>query len=73
MDVCGEGRAVERSHLMRLAAEGGVPTAQAGIIDQMLEQAASFSARAAGFPIRRATVLRMTAAVNACRASLMQS
>lgn len=71
MDVCGEGRAVERRHLLALAAEGGVPAKAAeAAIDLLLTQAATFAQRAAAAPIRRATVRRMAAAVDACRARL---
>ncbi len=71
MDVCGEGAAVERGHLLRLASEGGMPTKAAEtVIDQMLEQAAGFGQRAAAFPIRRATLQQMNAAVGACRRRL---
>jgi len=71
MDVCGEAGAVERDHLLRLAAEGGVPAkAAAATIDRLLAQAADFAGRAAAVPIRRATVRRMAAAVEACRARL---
>lgn len=67
MDVCGEGVAVERHHLLRLAAEGGVPLkATEAIIARMLEQAAGFSRRAAAFPIRRVTVQGMSRAIHAC-------
>lgn len=68
MDVCGEGDAVERGHLLRLALEGGVRTKTAeALIDQMLVQASTFAQRAASFPIRRATVRRMVAAIERCR------
>ena len=42
MDVCGEGAAVGRDHLLRLAREGGVgmPMAEA-TLDRMVEQAAA--------------------------------
>lgn len=67
MDICGEGRAVERAHLLRLASEGGVPVKAAqSAIDGMLAQAAGFAQRMAAFPIRRATGQRMKAAVEAC-------
>ncbi len=65
MDVCGEGRAVERSHLLRLASEGGVATKAAeATMDRMAAQAAGFSQRAATYPIRRATVQHMKASIN---------
>jgi serine/threonine-protein kinase HipA len=74
MDVCGAGDAVERSHLLRLAAEGGVlPKTAEAIIAQMLAQAATFAQRATAFPIRRATVQRMKAAIDVCCKRLAKS
>jgi serine/threonine-protein kinase HipA len=71
MDVCGEGDAVERRHLLRLASEAGLQQKPAeAIIDQMLDHAASLSQRASAFPIRRATVLRMKTSVDLCRKRL---
>lgn len=68
MDVCGEGAAVARRHLLRLAAEGGVPEAVAErVIDRIATVAEGFASRAAGFPIRRATVRRMQTVIQACR------
>jgi len=73
MDVCGEGNTVERGHLLRLASEGGVPMKTAEvIIDRMLEPAVTFAPRAAAFPIRRATVQQMKAAIERCRGRLMR-
>lgn len=73
MDICGEGIAVERGHLMRLASEGGVPMKAAeATIDKMLAQAATFAQRTAAFPIRRTTVQQMKAAIDKCRGRLMQ-
>ena len=64
MDVCGEGDAIERSHMLRLASEGGVPEKQAQlIIDQMLDLASGFAGRAKALPIRQATARQMTQAV----------
>jgi len=68
MDVCGEARAVERGHLLRLASEGGVATkAAVATIDRMMTQAASFSQRTAAHPIRRATAQRMKALIRNCQ------
>lgn len=65
MDVCGEGRSVERGHLLRLATEGGVSMQAAeAAIDRMATQAGTFSRRAAAYPIRRATVQRMKASIH---------
>lgn len=73
MDVCGEGQAVERGHLLRLASEGGVAAKAADTtIDRMLVQAATFAQRAAAFPIRRATVQRMKVMIDRCRGLLMR-
>ena len=60
MDVCGQGDAIERAHLLRLASESGVPGKVAeAMIDAMLEQAATFGQRAGTFPIRHATLQAM--------------
>ena len=60
MDVCGEGDAIERHHLLRLAAEGGMSgSAAERVIDGMLEQAATFDRRAAAFPRRPAKLQAM--------------
>lgn len=73
MDICGQGNAVERGHLLRLASEGGVPLkAVEAIIDRMLAQAGTVAQRAAAFPIRRATVQQMRIAIDACRGRLMR-
>lgn len=71
MDVCGEGEAIERHHLLRLAGEGGVrQQAAVAMLEQMVQQASHFAARLRSFPVRRATAQRMTSAVNACRQRL---
>lgn len=71
MDVCGEGAAITRKHLMQLAHEGGVSAQAAGeVIEQMLAQAAGFARRAGDYPLRRATLRYLGAAVEACRQRL---
>lgn len=71
MDVCGEGAAIKRHHLLRLAQEGGVQAQTAGeIIEQMLHQASGLAARLANFPVCRTTALALHAAVDACRRHL---
>ena len=73
MDICGEGDQVRRSHLLRLATEGGVLSNVAQTtIDRMLTQAETFAERARRFPIRRATVQRMTIAIDANRMRLAE-
>ncbi len=67
LDVCGEGAAIDRQHLLRLAKEGGVSTKVAEeVIDRMLLQAASLAGRLAHVQIRRATALEIKSAVDAC-------
>ncbi|MEN9986779.1 MAG: hypothetical protein RI925_2281 [Pseudomonadota bacterium] len=67
MDVCGEGAAIERRHLLRLAQEGGIAAQTAKHnIDRMLPHAASLAERLAGFPVRKATAQTLCAAVQGC-------
>jgi len=73
MDICGEGETVERNHLLRLAAEGGVaPKMAVLVIEKMLELAGTFGRRVSAFPIRRATAKQMTAAIEVCRKRLAE-
>lgn len=72
MDVCGEGAAIERGHLLRLAQEGGIGIHTAKhSIDRMLPHAASLAGRLADFPVRRATAQVLCATVQACYRRLM--
>lgn len=74
MDVCGEGDAIERSHLLRLALEGDVPAKVAeAVIDGMLEQATTFGQRAGEFAIRRATLQGMAREFDISRRRLAKS
>lgn len=74
MDICGEADAVTRQHLLQLASQADLrPEWAQACIEAMLEQAGLFARRADGFPIRRATVKEMTAAVDACRRRLRQA
>lgn len=74
MDICGEGEAVTRAQLLRLAADGGMTAKDAdALIEPMLAQANTFPARAAAFPIRRTTARRMSEAVEACRSRLRRT
>lgn len=71
MDVCGEGAAIKRHHLLRLAREGGVPLAVAEkIIEQMLEQTTTLDRRLTALPIRRVTAQKIKSAINTCRDDL---
>lgn len=72
MDVCGNGDAIDRSHLLKLAAEGGVPKKTASrSIDTMLAQAQSFGQRASAYPLRKATIERLKRAVARCGQRLL--
>ena len=65
-DVCGEGRSPARSHLLRLAKDGGVEAAWAGtVIERMTEVAQTFRTRAKAHPIRPATVKSIGAFIEA--------
>lgn len=67
MDVCGEGAAVERRHLLQLAAEGGVARKTAEVtIERLREHAAGLTRYADALPIRQKTVKRIEDAVAAC-------
>jgi len=71
MDICGQATDIERPHLLRLASEGGVPATFANeTIDRMLDQAAGVRERAREFPIRKATLERVTQVVAACAGRL---
>jgi serine/threonine-protein kinase HipA len=66
MDICGEGDAVTRQHLLRLASQGALPAQEAdSAIETLLAQAEGFARRASDFPIRRATVKQMVTSVDA--------
>lgn len=65
MDVCGHGRDITRAHLLQLAAQGGVPEVAANAaIDRLAEVALRLHAQASAWPIRKATVARLQAAVH---------
>jgi serine/threonine-protein kinase HipA len=71
LDVCGEGAAIERQHLLRLAKEGGVPTKQAEeVIGRMLLQASSLAERFERVPIRQTMAREIKSAIDACRRRL---
>jgi serine/threonine-protein kinase HipA len=72
MDVCGEGRAITRAHLLRLAGQGGLDRvwAAAAAVERMADLAGRFSTMAAGRSIRAATVKRVRSAIEANRLRL---
>ena len=64
----GEGAAVQRTNLLRLAEEGGARlTFAKETIDRMAEVAGDFQRRAGSYPIRRATVRHLPSAIERCR------
>lgn len=64
MDICGEGRAPARAHLLRLAREGGVSAAAAQTsIERIAAVAQDFATHAARWPIRAATVQTLAQSV----------
>ncbi len=68
MDVCGEGRAITRALMLKLAEQGGLTRACATtVLDRMAERAGDLRALAAERPIRRATVARLLASVDGQR------
>lgn len=71
MDVCGEGRAIKRKDLMRLAKDAGVNADVASnTITVVSEVAHQFSAVAVEFPIRKATIKEVEILINANLAQL---
>ncbi len=66
MDIYGEGSAIGRSHLLRLAHEEGVKSRTAvSLIEGACEVAGQFAAMAARYPIRKTTRLELAGAVAA--------
>lgn len=73
MDVCGQGREINRAHLMRLAQEGGVRPAEAtATIERIAEVAGQLQAEAEQWPLRKATVRALVKAVRVARAHALQ-
>ena len=72
MDVCGEGRAVTKALLLKLAEQGGLEKAWAEqAVARIAGQAGALEQLASNWPIRRATGGMITAAVEANRARLV--
>lgn len=68
MDICGEGLAPGKAHLLRLATESGLEKAWAeGVITRMAAVAGTFREVAKSEPIRAATVQTVWKSVSACR------
>jgi len=69
MDVCGEGQAITRALMLKLAEQGGLTRAWAAtVLDRMVELAGQLPTLAAERPIRRTTVARLVASVEGQRA-----
>ncbi|MCX7058021.1 MAG: type II toxin-antitoxin system HipA family toxin [Proteobacteria bacterium] len=74
MDVCGEGRAITRAHLLRLAREGGLDTSWAEWqIDAIVAVAVGFQAAAAAQPLRKVTVATLSQLIAANVARVRQA
>ena len=72
MDICGEGLAPGKAHLLRLAKEGGVDLPWAvGVIERMLAVAGTFRNLAKSEPIRATTVNAVWKSISASRERLM--
>lgn len=64
MDICGEGRAPARQHLLQLATQGGVDAPfAASAIERIVEVASRFSTIASQWPIRSATLKTLREAI----------
>jgi serine/threonine-protein kinase HipA len=71
MDICGEGLAPGKPHLLRLAKEGGVDLPWAtGVIERMATAADSFRNLAKSEPIRATTVHAVWKSISASRERL---
>jgi serine/threonine-protein kinase HipA len=73
MDVCGEARHITRSHLLELAAKGGIrPGTALRSLERILGQVEQFGPRLRHLPIRRTSIRSIIQAVNANVAALRQ-
>lgn len=71
MDVCGEGRNIDRAAMLMLARQGGIDAAWATTaLDQMVEQAGHFRQLGQTLEIRKTTLGRIAAAIEANRMRL---
>lgn len=71
MDVCGEGKAVTRAHLLNLARQADLDRpAAVRAIDRMLEAVADLPVMAADAAVSRATLAKIVARVDANRERL---
>lgn len=68
MDICGEGLAPSKQHLLKLAEQTGVKKAAAErVIESISEMAGSFRKAAKDFAIRKTTVAKIAAHIDANR------
>lgn len=72
MDICGEARDPARSNLLRLAKDGGIAEKTAvQVIERLTDVGSTFDSFQEGLPIRKATLKRIKAAIEANRARLL--
>ena len=63
-DVCGHGQDITRAHLLRLAQEGGLKTADAkAVLERLQTVAADLPRYAERWPVRRQTLTQVVQAV----------
>ncbi|GHU11875.1 toxin HipA [Betaproteobacteria bacterium] len=73
MDYCGEGSSITSTHLLRLAAEGGVDQRFARqSIERLAELAGSLRQRLSDYPIRHATGQTLIRAIEQCRKNMIR-
>ncbi len=71
MDICGEARRIERSHLLELSDKGGIkPGVAVTSLERILDQVGQFEPRLSKQPIRRSSIRSILQAVNANVAAL---
>jgi serine/threonine-protein kinase HipA len=68
MDICGEGRAPSRTHLLQLSRQAGLDKSVcSAAIDRITQAAGELKAHARDFPIRRSTLLSLNKQIDANR------
>lgn len=68
LDVCGEGRHIQRTHLLELARQGGIERTRADqTIDHHTEEAGRFRQLASQWPIRGTTLKHIAGCIEANR------
>lgn len=67
LDICGEGKDINRSHMLKLAKEGGVSASvAASALDEAIALGSTIEQRMAHYPIRIATSCEITKLIQGC-------